>query len=302
MVNFVTEKKEFLPLVQAEWKKDIEGFQMYKVVKKMKLLKSKQSTHAAGEDCFLAVVGKWKGAEGLVGLLNVYGPRDEYQRLELLNKLGNLLGMRDVMWCIFGDFNEVRGPGDRMNSQYNERSARKFNEFIRECDLIDIPMGGRIDLHSLLCPCCENAVETTDHIMVRCSYASAVWSKIYGGILVVLMVINQSFQFQLSEEIFSGKNLEKVINQSFQFQLSEEIFSGKNLEKLASANLQIICNDWDKIGWLRYAQRKHITWIAKLDIKLLDLSPPGYKKRALSHNLVGLRVVRSRVDLALDSI
>ncbi|PWA38459.1 Endonuclease/exonuclease/phosphatase [Artemisia annua] len=88
-----------------------------------------EGTHAAGEDGFLAVVGKWKGVEGLVGLLNIYGPRDEYQRLQLWNKLGNLLGMRDVMWCIFGDFN-------------------------------------------------ENAVETTDHIMVRCSYASAVWSKI----------------------------------------------------------------------------------------------------------------------------
>ncbi|GJZ12510.1 RNA-directed DNA polymerase, eukaryota [Tanacetum coccineum] len=97
-------------------------------------------THAAGEEGFLAVVGKWKGVEGL---LNVYGPRDEYKRLELWNRLSNVLGTRDVVWCIFGDFNEVRCPEERMNSQYNDRSARKFNEFIRECELIDVPMGGR---------------------------------------------------------------------------------------------------------------------------------------------------------------
>ncbi|GJV71037.1 RNA-directed DNA polymerase, eukaryota [Tanacetum coccineum] len=72
--------------------------------------------HVAGEEGFLAVVGKWKGLEGLVGLLNVYGPRDKYKRLELWNRLGNVLGMRDIVWCIFGDFNEVRGPEERMNS------------------------------------------------------------------------------------------------------------------------------------------------------------------------------------------
>lgn len=39
--NFITDKKEFIPTVQEVWKEDIEGFNMYKVVKKMKMLKSK---------------------------------------------------------------------------------------------------------------------------------------------------------------------------------------------------------------------------------------------------------------------
>ncbi|GKD28008.1 hypothetical protein Tco_1234222, partial [Tanacetum coccineum] len=39
--NSITEKKEFLPIVKEEWEKDIEGYMMYRVVKKMKLLKPK---------------------------------------------------------------------------------------------------------------------------------------------------------------------------------------------------------------------------------------------------------------------
>ncbi|GKB88702.1 RNA-directed DNA polymerase, eukaryota, reverse transcriptase zinc-binding domain protein, partial [Tanacetum coccineum] len=37
--NFVTDKKEFIPIIKKAWEVDIEGHMMYKVVKKMKLLK-----------------------------------------------------------------------------------------------------------------------------------------------------------------------------------------------------------------------------------------------------------------------
>ncbi|GKC80830.1 RNA-directed DNA polymerase, eukaryota, reverse transcriptase zinc-binding domain protein [Tanacetum coccineum] len=37
--NFIVEKKEFLPTVEKEWKKDVKGYAMYKVVKKLKTLK-----------------------------------------------------------------------------------------------------------------------------------------------------------------------------------------------------------------------------------------------------------------------
>ncbi|GJU91131.1 RNA-directed DNA polymerase, eukaryota, reverse transcriptase zinc-binding domain protein [Tanacetum coccineum] len=37
--NFITKKKEFLPIVRSVWNKRIEGCAMYKVVQKMKLLK-----------------------------------------------------------------------------------------------------------------------------------------------------------------------------------------------------------------------------------------------------------------------
>ncbi|GKB01740.1 RNA-directed DNA polymerase, eukaryota [Tanacetum coccineum] len=100
-------------------------------------------THAVGEIDFLAVVGKWNGVEGDVGLLNVYGPRDEYQRGRLWNPLSSILTSVDAVWCLFGDFNEVRCIEDKLNSEFNERSARSYNDFIRMEQLVDIPMGGK---------------------------------------------------------------------------------------------------------------------------------------------------------------
>ncbi|GJS39203.1 putative RNA-directed DNA polymerase [Tanacetum coccineum] len=61
---------------------------------------------------------------------------------------------------------------------------RKVNVFIWRLKCGRIPVRSildhiGIDLDSTLCPCCENAVETIDHIMVRCPLVSVVWSKIF---------------------------------------------------------------------------------------------------------------------------
>lgn len=37
--NFVTLKKEFIPLVKAAWKEDLAGYSMFKVVQKLKKFK-----------------------------------------------------------------------------------------------------------------------------------------------------------------------------------------------------------------------------------------------------------------------
>ncbi|GKA33100.1 RNA-directed DNA polymerase, eukaryota, reverse transcriptase zinc-binding domain protein, partial [Tanacetum coccineum] len=39
--NFITDKKEFLPIVRSVWNKEIAGYNMYKVVHKLKMLKKK---------------------------------------------------------------------------------------------------------------------------------------------------------------------------------------------------------------------------------------------------------------------
>ncbi|GKA80836.1 hypothetical protein Tco_0787528 [Tanacetum coccineum] len=53
-------------------------------------------THVVGEDDFLAVAGKWNGVVAVVGLLNIYGPRDEYQRARLWNRLSSILTSVDT--------------------------------------------------------------------------------------------------------------------------------------------------------------------------------------------------------------
>ncbi|GKD20615.1 RNA-directed DNA polymerase, eukaryota, reverse transcriptase zinc-binding domain protein [Tanacetum coccineum] len=36
-----------------------------------------------------------------------------------------------------------------------------------------------IDLDSLLCPCCDDSVESCDHSLVTCNVAKSVWDKIF---------------------------------------------------------------------------------------------------------------------------
>lgn len=71
------------------------------------------------EKNFVAVIGKWKDVEGLVGCVNVYGPRDLKERVETWKKLEMLCEKEDVKWCLFGDFDEVRSEQERLNSVTN---------------------------------------------------------------------------------------------------------------------------------------------------------------------------------------
>ena len=48
------------------------------------------------------------------------------------------------MHLIFGDFNEVRFPSKRIGTSFNNSSANSFNNFIRDANLWDIPLGGHL--------------------------------------------------------------------------------------------------------------------------------------------------------------
>lgn len=99
--------------------------------------------HAHGEDGILAVIGKLNGINNIVGIMNVYGPRDEKNRGRLWDRIQSIINSVDACWCIFGDFNEVRRLDERFNSNFNERSARVFNDFITRNNLTEIALGGR---------------------------------------------------------------------------------------------------------------------------------------------------------------
>lgn len=49
------------------------------------------NTMTMGEEGYLEVVGSWKGVEGLVGLLNVYGPQDIDKKETIWKKLGIIM-------------------------------------------------------------------------------------------------------------------------------------------------------------------------------------------------------------------
>ena len=49
---------------------------------------------------------------------------------------------KDVSWVLFGDFNEVHGPHERMNSAFCNKEVNEFNDFIRRNKLEEVRSGG----------------------------------------------------------------------------------------------------------------------------------------------------------------
>ncbi|MFS7924885.1 putative Endonuclease/exonuclease/phosphatase superfamily [Helianthus anomalus] len=47
------------------------------------------------------------------------------------------------MWVIMGDFNSVRFPEERYNTEFIPSCAEAFNEFVEDNSLLEYPMGGR---------------------------------------------------------------------------------------------------------------------------------------------------------------
>ncbi|KAL4561276.1 hypothetical protein LXL04_033440 [Taraxacum kok-saghyz] len=92
---------------------------------------------------FLACVGYWNGVPGETILVNVYAPQAPADKRELWSKLHLLMASRSGTWILFGDFNAVQRPDERLNSVFCPRVAQDFNEFINSSGLIDLNMGDR---------------------------------------------------------------------------------------------------------------------------------------------------------------
>ncbi|XP_071688218.1 uncharacterized protein [Rutidosis leptorrhynchoides] len=102
-----------------------------------------EDIEATGGDYFLALRGKWKksGEESIV--VNVYGPHSDHKKKLMWDSLDRLINSTDSSWLLCGDFNEVRNSSDRLNSQFHQCRADRFNEFIYRNKLIEIPISGR---------------------------------------------------------------------------------------------------------------------------------------------------------------
>ncbi|KAJ9536053.1 hypothetical protein OSB04_un000779 [Centaurea solstitialis] len=95
------------------------------------------------EEDMLAVIGSWSSMEGLFGFINIYAPNSTVQRRGTWERLLHILSNDSIRWCIFGDFNEVRDPSERLNSVVNFYGMQDFNDFIKSSGLVEIPMKGR---------------------------------------------------------------------------------------------------------------------------------------------------------------
>lgn len=90
---------------------------------------------------FLIVIGNWRGIDGYMNFVNVYGPQSVPDKREVWEELLSIIRSKPGKWVIFGDFNVVRRQEERLNSQFCPASASSFNDFILAADLRDFNMG-----------------------------------------------------------------------------------------------------------------------------------------------------------------
>lgn len=91
---------------------------------------------------FLAIFGSCPDDNGQIAVVNVYGPKLASEKAKLWSVLINLKQSKQATWIILGDFNDVRGPKERINSSFCKSSSDSFNNFIDQAELYDLKMGG----------------------------------------------------------------------------------------------------------------------------------------------------------------
>lgn len=94
-------------------------------------------------DGFLAIMGRWTNLGTLCLLIIVYAPQEQNKKRELWNNISSIINNANVLSVVLGDFNEVRYPYERLGTIFSQGGANKFNNFIFNSGLQDIPMGGK---------------------------------------------------------------------------------------------------------------------------------------------------------------
>ncbi|XP_071735875.1 uncharacterized protein [Rutidosis leptorrhynchoides] len=94
-------------------------------------------------DCTIGIKGIWKASGCNMNVANIYGSRDDVNKQKLWCELGKLVSTNDEECVLCGDFNEVRNQAERFNCDFVEYRADRFNKFIADSRLMDIPLRGR---------------------------------------------------------------------------------------------------------------------------------------------------------------
>ncbi|XP_021974476.1 uncharacterized protein LOC110869541 [Helianthus annuus] len=92
---------------------------------------------------FILVKGRITGVEEDMVVVNIYASTNSSIRRQMWNELLALKESIQGKWILLGDFNEVRFPEERFNSQFDAWNALCFNNFIMNAGLQEYNMGGR---------------------------------------------------------------------------------------------------------------------------------------------------------------
>lgn len=92
------------------------------------------------------VNGFWGGNNLPCCIINVYSSCVSSAKSELWDRLALVIDqLGDVSICILGDFNSIRTSNERVgrSDNWGRSHIRKFDDFITDSTLIDLPLHGR---------------------------------------------------------------------------------------------------------------------------------------------------------------
>ncbi|XP_022024330.1 uncharacterized protein LOC110924645 [Helianthus annuus] len=92
---------------------------------------------------FLIIKGKLTGENEDLVVVNVYGSTSKANRIRMWEELLEAKNQITGDWIMLGDFNEVRFPEDRFNSEFDVNGAICFNNFISRGGFLEYNMTGR---------------------------------------------------------------------------------------------------------------------------------------------------------------
>ena len=76
----------------------------------------------------------------LLWLSIVYGPNSHLLRKDFWVELLDIFGLSFPLWCVGGDFNDIRRNSEKLGGSSLTSSMRDFDGFIRDSELLDLPL------------------------------------------------------------------------------------------------------------------------------------------------------------------
>lgn len=74
---------------------------------------------------------------------SVYEPNTRHLKLGFWTEIRSFQSTSGVPWVIYGDFNSIFAPSDKLNGNYNREDIRLVQDFLRDLHLLEPPSFGK---------------------------------------------------------------------------------------------------------------------------------------------------------------
>ncbi|XP_071699238.1 uncharacterized protein [Rutidosis leptorrhynchoides] len=174
-------------------------------------------------DNVLIVEGIWLATSSNCYLVNIYAPQGRSQKVQLWHFIKSFMSANSGNYLLFGDFNATRYAHDHLGTMFCSRVASDLNNFISDCELFDIPLGGR--RYTRMNKTCTS-MSKLDRLLVN-NGALDLFPNIHGLILPNLwsdhcpiMLTNESFDygphpFKLFNSWFKIDGFEAIVHEAW---------------------------------------------------------------------------------------